>query len=537
MSRKPKLRESTATLEETYVAGKGLLTEKTWTQAERDTAVAAGHAKADSSFPINTAQDVVNAVHDWGRAGATASDKAHIVAQAKRIGATDKLPADWAGSTATKEAVGSGSLPQLQIGQQTPHEVAKGGQPGSCQCQECQALRESIPPDPSATVDPDDDGDLDGGDIDEGQTTEGQGTDAQALAELSEQGRFTEAASGSYEVTLIQAGMGNARDRRVYTKAVLQDAVNRKLFEGLRCYADHPTASEEKERPERSVKELVGFYSGARVVETSVGASVSATFTPVQGPTGQWVRDLIDTSLGAPSPIVGISINGNGDLEEVNWTDGRPANQVTKILTLDSADLITRPGAGGNFRRKLTESLRRLPTLAKTQVDREVHMKPEEQILAATKVLREEASTDEQRLDALELIETAGKAVEAASLAAAEAAAKITESAKITETSKTELETVKAKLAESEAKVSGYEQAALVAKVISESDLPESLIESTHTQLMGMTGEETMKAHIAHIQAIREDVLSEVRMPMGTPARTRETSATHDPLDAFAVVD
>jgi dihydroxyacid dehydratase/phosphogluconate dehydratase len=82
------------------------LREKKYTQAERDQAVTDKHAMADGSYPIYTASDVENAVNDWGRTGSSPAVKAHIIAMAKKVGATSSLPADWDASTAAvREAV------------------------------------------------------------------------------------------------------------------------------------------------------------------------------------------------------------------------------------------------------------------------------------------------------------------------------------------------------------------------------------------------------------------------------------------------
>jgi phage head maturation protease len=67
--------------------------------ADRKRLAGGGAARPDGSYPIETAKDVANAVKDFGRAKGTAADKAHIIARAKVIGATDQLPADWPGST------------------------------------------------------------------------------------------------------------------------------------------------------------------------------------------------------------------------------------------------------------------------------------------------------------------------------------------------------------------------------------------------------------------------------------------------------
>ena len=50
-------------------------------------------------FPIENADDVENAVSLYGVAKDKDAVKAHIINQAKRLGAENKLPADWPGST------------------------------------------------------------------------------------------------------------------------------------------------------------------------------------------------------------------------------------------------------------------------------------------------------------------------------------------------------------------------------------------------------------------------------------------------------
>lgn len=78
-------------------------TKRKFDAAERKDLAGSGAARPDGSYPIETAKDVANAVKDFGRAEGSPADKAHIIARAKAIGATDQLPADWPGSTQGKE--------------------------------------------------------------------------------------------------------------------------------------------------------------------------------------------------------------------------------------------------------------------------------------------------------------------------------------------------------------------------------------------------------------------------------------------------
>lgn len=80
--------------------------EKTdYNSKDRKKMAGTGEAMKDGSFPIKTAQDVKNAVKDWGRTGSKSSVKRHIIRRAKAIGATNALPSDWPGSTASADKV------------------------------------------------------------------------------------------------------------------------------------------------------------------------------------------------------------------------------------------------------------------------------------------------------------------------------------------------------------------------------------------------------------------------------------------------
>lgn len=69
-----------------------------FSEAKRKEMAGAGEAMSDGSYPIASAKDVENAVHDWGRTGSKGDVKEHIKRRAKAIGAEEALPADWKGS-------------------------------------------------------------------------------------------------------------------------------------------------------------------------------------------------------------------------------------------------------------------------------------------------------------------------------------------------------------------------------------------------------------------------------------------------------
>lgn len=78
-------------------AGEGVkvvLFKREFSQEERDR-LAGGAAMEDGSFPIKTVADLKNAIRAVGRAKDPAKAKAHIIARARALGATDELPDDW----------------------------------------------------------------------------------------------------------------------------------------------------------------------------------------------------------------------------------------------------------------------------------------------------------------------------------------------------------------------------------------------------------------------------------------------------------
>lgn len=73
---------------------------RNFTAGERQRLAESGAAEADGSFPITDAADLEHAIRDWGRAGGTPEDKAHIIARARALGRLDLLPYGWAGEGA-----------------------------------------------------------------------------------------------------------------------------------------------------------------------------------------------------------------------------------------------------------------------------------------------------------------------------------------------------------------------------------------------------------------------------------------------------
>ena len=153
------------------------------------------------------------------------------------------------------------------------------------------------------------------------------------------------------DVLIIDAGLGNARDKHYYYPDTIKNAVNEKIFEGAQCYADHPSKDEDINRPERSIRDLVGYYKNSRYVE--VGGKVGYVATLKVSAGADWalalIKEAIDYNKEFPNDVLlGISINADGDVKPDEIL-GESVNGVTRITKAFSADIVTKPGRGGKM--------------------------------------------------------------------------------------------------------------------------------------------------------------------------------------------
>ncbi len=157
-------------------------------------------------------------------------------------------------------------------------------------------------------------------------------------------------------VVLLRAGPGNSADRHYYTEACIKDAAQSGIFEGAQAYLDHPSTIEEQTRPERSVRDLAGWYDHVEArpyTDPEVGKTVAlfADFHPAVGKPD--VATLVQTSMEyhksfPRASFAGLSINarGDGNDEQIEFR-GQQWQAVNRIAEVDSVDIVTRAGAGG----------------------------------------------------------------------------------------------------------------------------------------------------------------------------------------------
>lgn len=147
-------------------------------------------------------------------------------------------------------------------------------------------------------------------------------------------------------IRLIDAGW--SKNGRYYPAQTLAEAARAGIYKaGTSMFIDHPTVSEQVERPERSVKDLAAmlvtdarYEGGALVAE----AELFSLWRPV-------INEMADH--------IGVSIRAAGVLE-YGEADGREGPIVTSLTEGISVDFVTSPARGGKIL-ELVEAARTAP--------------------------------------------------------------------------------------------------------------------------------------------------------------------------------
>lgn len=151
--------------------------------------------------------------------------------------------------------------------------------------------------------------------------------------------RLTEADGPRRRILIISPGQGSSG---TYPADVLERDGPRAIRAGTHMYLDHPGRTEERDRPERSVRDL------AAVLETDAvwdpqgsdgpGLYAEARVLPTMAP-------VVD----ALAEHIGVSIRGAGERD--------PDGTITSLLAVESVDFVTKAGRGGKVL-ELLESAR-----------------------------------------------------------------------------------------------------------------------------------------------------------------------------------
>lgn len=155
------------------------------------------------------------------------------------------------------------------------------------------------------------------------------------LAPLREAGSGTR---GKWLAKLIEADVQGSSG--FYPAEVLERDGAKAFPAGTPIYLDHPTESEEWERPERSVRDMAGVLVEDAHFDRA-GKDGPGLYGPVQ------VFPSFQEDVAAWAPHVGMSIRALGLLDE--------NDRVTELVRGQSVDIVTRAGAGGRLV-EMTES-------------------------------------------------------------------------------------------------------------------------------------------------------------------------------------
>ncbi len=169
-------------------------------------------------------------------------------------------------------------------------------------------------------------------------------------------------------VVIITEGLGNLRDRNYYAKTAVESCAQ--VFNGKQFYVDHPSRIDEENRPERSVRDLGGYFfdtSVGSLQDPETGDQLSACFASLKFAESEpgtlalaQVKAALEYQKRFPNSkdvYCGISINGGG-VSHPDRVGGMPVNMVTEIKEAFSADIVTKPARGGKFLSVFQEAAR-----------------------------------------------------------------------------------------------------------------------------------------------------------------------------------
>ncbi|MCW2132893.1 hypothetical protein [Arthrobacter sp. VKM Ac-2550] len=137
---------------------------------------------------------------------------------------------------------------------------------------------------------------------------------------------------GRIRIKIIDAGEGSSGD---YPAKTIEQAVKDKLFSaGVHMYADHPSATENFDRPERTIKDLAAVLeTDAVYVAEEKAAYADAKVFP------NW-REVI-TEM---ADDIGVSIRASAEVD-----DSSGKRVITRLVEVMSVDFVTKAGRGGKI--------------------------------------------------------------------------------------------------------------------------------------------------------------------------------------------
>lgn len=260
-----------------------------------------------------------------------------------------------------------------------------------------------------------------------------------AVARLAKEGG---AATASLKV--IAPGWGTSG---YYSEAMLRRDGPQAFRAGTHMYADHPTRAEERDRPERSIKDLAGvLISDAKYQDGPQGPGLYAEASVLP----QW-----KPFIAAAADHIGVSIRAMGEAVE-GEAEGRRGMLIDRLTEGVSVDFVTRAGAGGKV-------------LSLYESARQIEDKPDKE----DRLMADQA---QQLTESMQKLSEAQTALAEARREASEAQSKLATLTKDNEALRESLTTLTEAVATQAAN-------AITDKVIAESKLPEAAQKRVRTMI------------------------------------------------------
>jgi hypothetical protein len=143
--------------------------------------------------------------------------------------------------------------------------------------------------------------------------------------------------NGTIPVKIIDAGWGSSG---YYSREVLQQAANARVYAaGLQMYWNHPSKADEKDRPERDLRDLAGVLTeDARWDEQ--GSKGPGLYSRAK------VFSAYRDAVAEMGPYIGLSHYVWGE-SKPGEAEGKKGDIITRIVAARSVDFVTMPGRGG----------------------------------------------------------------------------------------------------------------------------------------------------------------------------------------------
>jgi 2'-5' RNA ligase len=142
-----------------------------------------------------------------------------------------------------------------------------------------------------------------------------------------------------YILSGVVIAEGLSANGNYYTEGALRSGIE--VFRNKPIYADHPSLTEEQDRPERSVRDLVGRLSSNTgdfwLAKNDAGKRVLRFKNARLSKTADWLATMIEEGIAGD-----MSINAMGSGEEKDRTF-----HVTEFTEATSLDFVTQAAAGG----------------------------------------------------------------------------------------------------------------------------------------------------------------------------------------------